>query len=82
MRYRYVLALFCDMATNSNPGLTQFRQLLDGLNLEQLQTAQGEASADEVQGHTAGLPSRAACTPCPFVPRLPSPPARTQVECA
>jgi hypothetical protein len=56
--------------------------LLAGLNLEQLQTAQGEASADEVQGHTAGLPSRAACTPCPFVPRLPSPPARTQVECA
>ena len=29
---RYVLALFCDMATNSNPGLTQFRQYLDGLN--------------------------------------------------
>ena len=31
--WTYVLALFCDMATNSNPGLTQFRQLLDGLNL-------------------------------------------------
>ena len=30
--WTYVLALFCDMATNSNPGLTQFRQLLDGLN--------------------------------------------------
>ena len=31
--WTYVLALFCDMATNSNPGLTQFRQLLDGLNI-------------------------------------------------
>ena len=30
--WTYVLALFCDMATNSNPGLTQFHQLLDGLN--------------------------------------------------
>merc|ERR1712185_491650 len=30
--WTYVLALFCNMATNSNPGLTQFRQLLDGLN--------------------------------------------------
>ena len=30
--WTYVLALFCDMATNSNPGLTQFKQLLDGLN--------------------------------------------------
>ena len=28
-----ILALFCDMATNSNPGLTQFRQLIDGLNV-------------------------------------------------
>ena len=30
--WTYILALFCDMATNSNPGVTQFRQLIDGLN--------------------------------------------------
>ena len=28
-----VLAAFCDVATNSNPGLTAFRQDIDGLNL-------------------------------------------------
>ena len=27
-----VLAMFCDVATNSNPGLTHFHQQLDGLN--------------------------------------------------
>ena len=27
-----VLAKFCDVATNSDPGLTEFRQGLDGLN--------------------------------------------------
>ena len=27
-----VLAMFCDIATNSSPGLTAFRQQLDGLN--------------------------------------------------
>lgn len=27
-----VLALFCDIASNSHPGLTEFRQQLDGLN--------------------------------------------------
>ena len=31
--WTYVLALFCDMATNGNPALTRFRQRLDGLNL-------------------------------------------------
>ena len=30
--WTYVLALFCDMATNANPALTDFRQRLDGLN--------------------------------------------------
>ena len=27
-----VLAMFCDVATNSDPGLTQFRQSLDSIN--------------------------------------------------
>ena len=31
--WTWVLALFCDVATNSNPVLTAFRQQLDGLNL-------------------------------------------------
>ena len=31
--WTYVLALFCDMATNANPARIDFRQRLDGLNL-------------------------------------------------
>ena len=31
--WTYVLALFCDVVTNSDPALTLFRQRLDGLNL-------------------------------------------------
>ena len=31
--WTYVLAAFCDVATNSNPALIAFRQQLDGLNL-------------------------------------------------
>ena len=30
--WAYVLSQFCDMATNSSPGNTEFKQLLDGLN--------------------------------------------------
>jgi hypothetical protein len=30
--HRRVLAMFCDVAANSNPGLTYFNQLLDGMN--------------------------------------------------
>lgn len=30
--WTYVLAVFCDVSTNSNPGLTHFNQQLDGLN--------------------------------------------------
>ena len=30
--WTYVLAVFCDVATNANPGLTHFNQQLDGLN--------------------------------------------------
>ena len=30
--WTYLLALFCDMATNGEPGMTHFKQLLDSLN--------------------------------------------------
>ena len=66
LMWTYVLAKFCDVATNSDPGLTAFRQTVDALN-ELIRSYQVPTASTRRRSKT-NVAAAAACTSLPLLP--------------